>query len=267
MVNRLLTAEDRPLIENLCKERPEYNIFLFSSLDCLNVEQDLVQYWGQFNMNNDLVGILMRYGALRYMNETTETDINAFAEIIESKKQPKIVINDNSVKKTSIVSLLRNYSIKMDLQGQLLRANFESFNNEKKPENCTIRKAVLTDIDRLVDFYAKAPEDVYRGADSIRRSIIGERRTFILEIDNEIIACALTTAEIPGLAMIGGLHVVSCANSHEYLRAVLCELVKSLLSDGNNSCVVTRVPFIESVCRQIGFEGIGPWRMTHMVAK
>jgi len=129
------------------------------------------------------------------------------------------------------------------------------------------RQAALEDVERLAQFYAQAPEDVRRGPDSIRRSIAGGRRTFMVEANGEIVASALTTAELPDMAMIGGLHTPSHLRDREYLIWAMAELVRSLLSEDKRACVVTRDPLIDAICDQLGFDDAGPWHIVHLRRK
>ncbi|MEW6233027.1 MAG: hypothetical protein AB1566_12045, partial [Chloroflexota bacterium] len=219
-----MTEADRPAIETLCEQQREFNIFFLANLDELSREQNLVQYWGQFDDTGHLVGVLMRYHVLWYIYDGPGADLGAFAEVIESKAQPGIIVNDNVRTAPSLVPLLKNYRVELDLAARLRQLHIEHFVelaqchcerseaiSSSLDGDCFVawapRKATLEDVERLAQFYAQAPEDVRRGPDSIRRSIGEGRRTFLVEINGEIVASALTTAELPDLAMIGGLHM------------------------------------------------------------
>jgi predicted GNAT family acetyltransferase len=258
----LLIEADRPAIETLCEQQREFNIFFLANLDKLSSEQDLVQCWGQFDNTGHVVGVLMRYRVLWYIYDKPRTDLRAFAGVIELKAQPSIIVNDNVRTAPSLVPLLKNYWVELDLAARLRRLHIEHF--VELAQYHSVRRATLEDVERLAQFYAQAPEDVHRGPDSIRRSIGEGRRTFLVEINGEIVASALTTAELPTLAMIGGLHIPPQLRDREYLMSAMAALVRSLLDEGKRACVVVRDPLVAATCDQLGFDDVGPWRIVHM---
>lgn len=262
MRTRLLNAADKPLIISLCEQEPEYNIFFLANLDQLMRDQSLVQYWGQSNITGQMVAILMRYHILWYLYCQSGISTEAFAGIIESIGQPNIIVNDNGRDGSSLVTELKNYRVKQFFPGRLRRLFPKSID---KPEfHGMARRATPDDVERLARFYAQAPEDVRRGPESIRRSIGGGRRTFLVEVNGEIVASVLTTAELPGMAMIGGIYTPSCNSDQGYLASVLSEIVRSLVNENKKVCVVTRDPKVDAIFERMGFEFIGLWRVVHM---
>ncbi len=263
---RRLTENDRPAIEGLCKRKGVFDVFFLANLDKLGGNGDLVEYWGQFDAAQNLSGVLMRYHTLWYVSDSAATDLDAFAQIIESKAQPRIVVNDNvRYGDTGLTSLLSNYQIELDLSARLRSLESDGLSLQEIPRS--VRRATLEDVHDLARFYAEAPPDVRRGADSVRRSVTGERRTFVIEGDAGIAASALTTAELPTLAVIGGLHATPGPHAAKHLLWVTKAIVRSLLGEGKKVCIVTRDRLIDRVCDELGFEDLGPWRIVHMARK
>lgn len=259
---RALGVKDQMAIKSLCEQQKEFNIFFLTSLNKLSNNQDLVEYWGQFNKDDQLVGVLMRYHVLWYIYDTPGTDLNAFARVIESKMQPRIIVNDNVRTTPGLVPLLKDYRVELDMQARLRKLTRQHF--IEPTTGYSVRRATLDDVERLAEFYAQAPKDVRRGPDSIRRSVSGQRRTFLIEVDGEVEASALTTAELPDLAMIGGLHTSMGSHRQEYLLSVMAGLIRSLLDESKQVCVVTRDPLIDAACDQLGFEDKGSWHIVYM---
>lgn len=262
MITRPLNVDDKPFIISLCEQEPEYNIFFLANLDQLVCDQGMVQYWGQSNVSGQMVAILMRYHILWYIYCRPGISMEAFASIIESKAQPSIIVNDNGRNGSSLVTALKNYRIKQIFPGRLRRLSAKSMD---KPESAYLtRRATSDDIERLARFYAQAAEDVRRGPESVRRSIGAGRRTFLVEVNGEIVASVLTTAELPGIAMIGGIYAPLRFNDQEYLVSALSEITISLIRENKKVCVVTRDPKVDAICESLRFEIIGLWRMVHM---
>lgn len=265
MQARTLTASDREAIERLCSPQPEYNLFFLANLDQLSRQQELVEYWGVFDGAGRLAGALLRYHVLWYACALPGADLHALAQVIERKAQPAIILNDNVGEGAGLAPLLANYRVELDLSGSLRRLTPADFRPAQAP--CPARRASPEDVEPLARFYEQAPEDVRRGPDSLRRSMAGGRRTFLVERDGQILACALTTAEIPGLGMAGGLYAPDPLEGPACLAAALSALARSLFEEQKRVCAVTRHPAIEAVCERLGFERIGPWRILHMARK
>ena len=259
---RPLAEADQAAVEALCAEEPEYDLFLLANLDRLSPGQNLAQYWGQFDDSGQLVGALMRYHVLWYVHDGPGADLAAFAQTIEAQAQPHIVVNDNLRTAESLVPLLERYQVVLDLPGRLRRLRPERF--VAPPALLEARRATLDDAERLIEFYAQAPDDVRRGPDSVRRSLGGGRRTYIAEANGELAACALTMAELPTVAMMGGVHAPAPYREGQWLASVLSALARSLLAEGRRACLVTRDPLLDEICDRLGFDDLGPWRMVHL---
>ncbi|MEW6524397.1 MAG: hypothetical protein AB1445_12690 [Bacillota bacterium] len=86
----------------------------------------------------------------------------------------------------------------------------------------------------------------------------------VAEENGTITACALTTAELPGVAMLGGLYATSA--SRQALTPVIAGLIQSLAEDGKVACVVTRDHPIDEICDGLGFEDLGAWLTVHLAS-
>ncbi len=258
---KILSEKERGQIETLCKKNPGYNFFIITSLNYLSREQEMVKYWGQFDGSGNLEGVLMRYNQLWYICDTPKTDLALFGEVVIAQNQRTFIVNDNLLCDRSLIPYLKGYKTKMDLRGQLVQLDNNQFEHEL---NSNVRMADLNDVEKLIEFYQKSPQDVRRGADSIKRSITDGRRTFILEVENEIVACALTTAELHDKVMIGGIHALNQSKNKEYIQSVLTGIIHSVVRDDKIPYIVVRDRIIHTVCSELGFKEMGKWRMVHM---
>lgn len=261
MTIRLLSSSDRDSVESLCGRTPEQDLFLIANLDRLTSNQDLVQYFGLFDTCGSLSAVLMRYHVLWYWHAETHEQISQFACVIDRQRQPKIILNGGPETVSELEALLLNYETQMSLPARLrrlhatdvIRVDLEGLPN-------TGRRATLDDVESLVRFYASAPEDVRRGSESLRRSVTGGRRMFVVEQGGQLTASALTTAELPHVAMIGGLHAADAG----HLFAAVQGLLTSLQTEGKNASVVTRDAVINEVLDALGFKDISSWHILHM---
>lgn len=262
MTIRLLSSSDRDSVESLCGRTPEQDLFLLANLDLLTSNQDLVQYFGQFDTCGSLSAVLMRYHVLWYWHAETHEQISQFARVIDRQRQPKIILNGGPKTVSELEALLPNYQTQMSLPGRLRRLQAIDAPTQVDLVGLpnTGRRATLDDLESLTKFYASATEDVRRGSESLRRSVTGGRRMFVVEQGGELTAGALTTAELPHVAMIGGLHAADAS----HLFAAVKGLLTSLQTEGKNACVVTRDTGIDEVLDVLGFKDISSWQILHM---
>lgn len=262
-----LGPQDRAAVEALCSTSPAYDLFLLANLDQLSRTGDLVEYWGQRDDAGRLAGVLMRYNTLWYFHDEEGVDLAAFARVIEDFRHPRLVVNENSRRGRLLHPLLQGYSPVLHLPGRLrlLPADRSAELPPVAVENARVRLAGVGDVDRLSDFYAGAPADVRRGPDSVRRSIGGGRRTYLVEDgQGASTAAALTTAELAHLAMAGGLHASAEGARLGHLTAALGVLASALAAEGKDTCIVVRDPQVAEVCDKLGFLDAGPWDMVHL---
>lgn len=259
---RPLAAADRPAIEDLCGATPEWDIFLLANLDQLAGDGSFVQYWGQFDDAGRMAAALMRYHVLWYVHVGPGADLRALAGVIETQGQPNIVLNEGGVEALQLGPLLAKHRLDLELSGRLRRlragdAVAAGADNSRRPRpEPTARYDLLA--------RRATQEDVRRGRASLRRSVEGGRRTFLAEKGNAITACALTTAELPSVAMVGGLFAVPEGEREEHLGLALRGLVGSLGAEGKDACVVSRDAWIDAALDGLGFDVLGPWWMLHM---
>lgn len=259
-----------------------WDIFLLANLGQLTGDGSMVQYWGQFSDDGTLLAVLMRYHVLWYVHAEPGADLQALAGIIRDQGQPRVVLNEGDVESPQLAPLLADYKVDLHLPAHLrcLPAAQASTAAAITPSSArrsgnggfAARRATLDDVDTLATFYAAAPLDVRRGPDNLRRSVTGDRRTYLAEATGpgegvstrEVVACALTTAELPGAAMVGGLFAAPEPLREAHLALALQVLVDSLVATAKDACIVSRDPWIDAVLDRLGFETLGPWWMMHM---
>ncbi len=266
LITRPLTEADRAAAEAFCAQAPEYNIFLLSNLDKLGTEQDLVRYWGQFDEAGEFRAIIMRYHVLWYLHDAAGADLSALAGVVEEGAPPRVVLSDNVRTQPGLAARLKGYRLERDFTERLRRLQPGEMKEAGGPPGggTAARLATDGDIDRLTRFYERAPEGTRRGRDSVRRSVGGGRRTYFVADGDEVTAAALTTAELPGLTMVGGLWAAPEAGEGD-LGAALTAILRALLAEGRVACTVTHDQATATLCDRLGFQEVGPWRTVHLV--
>ncbi len=246
-------------ILRFCENDPAAHFFQIANIDKLKEMQTLVSYYGQFNSDHKLVGVLMSFHKLWYFSFKSEADTAYALNFVQGQDQELLIINDPfGFYRTAM--LAADHEEFLVVEGALYELNCL---REQTHDKLTSR-AHLQDIDDLETFYQNAPGDVRRGRESLLRSLDGGRRTYIAKDRGKICAAALTTGETTDAVMIGGIHFNG--NQH-YLRAVLAELSRAIIKESKVAYIVIRDPVIQHICEDIGYVRGKPWNMIHICKK
>ncbi|HYF92870.1 MAG TPA: hypothetical protein VD969_11555 [Symbiobacteriaceae bacterium] len=259
---RQFTSDDEPRLAAFCGRAPEQNIVMLANLAELGGHGGLVQFWGEVDAAGNLAAVLMRYGTLWYLDAPPGADLLELAGLISRVGQERLVLNGPPETISVLAPLIAEYAAELRLPARLriLRENAALTRRTGSP---AVRRATLDDVPALAELYAAAPQDVRRGADSLRRSVAGARRAYLAERGRAVTACALTTAELPGLALAGGLHGEGRMWDAD-LTAALGALCESLQQDGKTVTAVTRDLWTDRICDALGFADAAPWLIIHM---
>ena len=125
------------------------------------------------------------------------------------------------------------------------------------PPGIILRRATLDDVDALLQLYANAGD--MRRVRTIEYPICATR-LWLAEQSGEIVAAALTNAETPSLAMIGGVYTAPSVRGRGYSQALCSALCRELLGDDKQPVLYWATPAAGAVYRKLGFRRIGEWR-------
>lgn len=258
---RSLGSEDHS-IRSLLLTAPEQNLVMLASLPQLGADGDLVRFWGQFGAEHQPIAILLRYGNLWYVHAEPGADLPALAGIISRTAQERAVLNGPPDLIATMAEHVAEFAVEQRLPSRL-RVLRQPVTLPERGGLPVVRQATLDDVPDLAAFYASAPADLQRGADSLRRSVTGGRRTFLALRGRAVTACALTTAELPDLALAGGLHGEGRMWDAD-LTAALGALCAALQAEGKAVCTVTRTLWVDHICDALGFADLAPWLILHL---
>ena len=132
-----------------------------------------------------------------------------------------------------------------------------------------VRRAEMADLPRLVDFFADA-ESMTRSPGAVERPLRDTRVWLAESVDgvdgNPILSTALTNAEVPDRAMIGGVFTPPAFRSRGLSRAVCAALCADLFADQKQPVLYWENPAAGKVYTTLGFHPIGVWRSVTLEA-
>ncbi|RME83477.1 MAG: GNAT family N-acetyltransferase [Caldilineae bacterium] len=253
---RRLRNEDFRLIYDFCRLNSTFNLYFLGNLESLGVESDICEFWGSFDEQGRLNGVLMRYMSGWDIADAEGCDYEAFARIVDEHPAGATRLQDNPQHVASFLPFLRRYRAVKVTRERLCELDAKDFNPKCKP--WPTRRATMADYEALCAFYADAgsmartPRGVQRPLES--------GRVFVTEVKGEIVSSALTNAETYTLAMIGGVYTPPRHRGRGYARAAMVALCHSLLDDGLRPVLYYANPAAGAIYRGLGFRELGWWR-------
>ena len=101
-------------------------------------------------------------------------------------------------------------------------------------------------------------------ADNARRARLGMGRSWLLRADGLDFASAMTTAEAPGLAVLGGVAVLPQYREKGLATALVTALTQELLQEGREVFLATSGDRLTRFYQARGFALCGRWRLCHL---
>jgi predicted GNAT family acetyltransferase len=114
---------------------------------------------------------------------------------------------------------------------------------------------------------------LFAGAGDMARTPAGverplrDRRVWLALRDGEVVAAALTNAEIEGMGMIGGVYTTPAWRGHGLSQAVCSGLCAELIANGRTPLLYWHNPMAGYVYTKLGFRQIGTWRSVRLAAR
>ncbi len=267
---RKLNADDRAQAESLLSQDRLLNLYMLSNMAQLGFEDDHCEFWG--DLTESTIGAPTLRGILnRYMNGWTvygqsEAGWRGLAALLDQHAQDATRLQDNPGGVESLLPYLECYKAErlsvetlMTLNADDLHAqNIIGAEQVRVEQELVIRRANEADLNALVDFYADAG-DMRRSRAAVARPL-SDLRIWLAEADGEILSAALTNAELPDAAMIGGVYTRPQLRGRGLGRAVCSALCAELLAEKKQPVLYWKTPAAGAVYRRLGFHSIGQWR-------
>ncbi len=253
---RPLTNADYEMAYGFCAQRPALNLYFLGNMESLGLETDFCQFWGSFDDQGRLTGVLNRYMDGWNLADGPGCDYEGFAQIVDEHPAGAARLQDNPQYTESFLPFLRRYRPTQILTETLAALKPEDFRPLVKP--WPVRRATWDDYEALCAFYADAQE-MTRTPKAVERPL-RHGRIFITQVAGEIVSAVLTNAETRTLAMIGGVYTPPQHRGHGYASAAMTALCQSLLQDHLMPVLYYHHPAAGAIYRRLGFEDLGVWR-------
>jgi len=257
---RKLLAADTPELLAVLRGDPRNNLFLIGNLLTMSMREPDLEYWG-CDVQGRLAGVLMRYRANWSLYDAGGADFAAMAAVVDQHPAGARAITGEYGLVSRLWEHIRNYEASEDHRSHfaVMQAMSEAPNAKQA------RRATATDLPGLAALYAEAGE-MSRDEASLRR-VLTHGRVFVAEDGGRIVSAALTNAETPEMAMIGGVFTLPAFRNRGHATACMRALCRDLLRQGIQPCLFYDNPRAASIYRRLGFQEVGTWRLLRLRRK
>lgn len=261
MIRRLVEA-DREAVTMLLAMAPQLNLFLLGNLDASGFDQEFCEFWGD-EVDGVVRGVVNRYMTGWTIYGQAEADWKGLGAVIDDHAITAERLQDNPGGVASLLPYFHRYRASKESEETLMELSATDLSVQAAPPEFTVRRATLDDFAGLVKLYANAA-DMARTPAGIERPLL-DRRVWVAENGDGIVAAALTNAETDSLAMIGGVYTTpdwrGCGLSQSVCSALCAELIRT----GRKPVLYWHNPAAGHVYTKLGFRPIGRWRSLRLV--
>ncbi len=260
---RSLTETDRAATLAFLAQAPHVNLYMLGNIEKLGMAHDFCEFWGDFaesdgNENGTLRAVLNRYMSGWTVYGEAAADWAGLGATLDNHAVRAERLQDNPGGVPSFMPYIQRYHAVHEETEEVMVMDVANFQPLAAPDNVTIRRGRLTDLPKLTPFYANA-EQMTRSAAAIERPL-RDTRLWLAAADGELLSSALTNAETPTLAMIGGVYTPPAARGRGLSQAVCSALCADLIADGKQPILYWGNPAAGAVYRKLGFQPCGKWR-------
>ncbi|WDF02400.1 GNAT family N-acetyltransferase [Shouchella hunanensis] len=256
---RQLHMNDQDICLAFVKKKPAENLFIIGDIEAYGMETDFQTVWGEFNRDNQLVAVLLKFHASYVPFAEGFYDAKGFAEIIN---------NDSSFKGLSglkdVTEQLEPYLKKSLLKRQMYYAKCTKTKSDN-PSLKDVQSAEPKDAAELLRLLDQIPEfsqSIPKTAEQKQRELAtGFSRASFVRQNGKIVSTASTTAENTHSAMIVGVATLEDYKRKGYASACVYHLCEQVFSEGKVACLFYDNPSAGVIYKHIGFEDIGLWMM------
>jgi uncharacterized protein len=258
MIRKLLAKDHQQVMQFLADE-PSINLFIIGDIEAFGYDSSFQVIWGEFTDCGNLVAVLLKYHHSFIPYAKGAFDVHGFAEIIMTYTKEPLMSG-----KADIVEQFET------IPGLKLGRKQETFFAECQTDThlgiteLPIKKATILDVDRIIELRSTIDEFVV--SDTARDMLIqslesNTGRTYFLEENGNLTACASTTAENSVSAMIVGVCTSKNYRQKGLATAVLQKLIRDVLDENKILCLFYDNPAAGRIYKRLGFKDIGKWTM------
>ena len=266
---RLLHEEDRAAAIALLAAAPQLTPYMGGNLEKLGFVRDFCEFWGDVVEDPDgtvhLRAILNRYMTGWSVYGQSAADWRGLGQVLDAHPAGAVRLQDNPGGIDTFLPYLCRYYGEQTKVEELMDLSQANFRPMTPPADVTVRRGVMDDLPTLTRFYATAC-DMARPREAIARPL-QDTRLWLAEQNGNVLATALTNAEIQQMAMIGGVFTAPSARKRGLSQAVCSALCAELFAEGKQPALYWANPAAGAVYRKLGFRPIGHWRSVWLKSK
>ena len=257
---RQLTEQDHDRCQRLIHQQPAENLFIIGDIEAFGYEKEFQKIWGDFDVNGDLRGILLKYRENFIPYSLGEFDAEGFASIINETDDYSIVSGLKPLVAKVEPFLTREIKSKRHMYYAKCD-NTSSMDDQDLPH---VTEAGLTELPKLVSLLNAIPE--FSGGDFTvekrKHSMeAGVSRTYYVEEDGMFVSSASTTAENSMSAMVVAVCTHPEYKKKGYATDCMTKLCRNVLKEGKELCLFYDNPEAGTIYKRIGFKDIGYWSL------
>lgn len=257
---RKLTVEDHKQTMNLLNEAPAENLFILGDIEAFGYEQDFQTLWGDFDENDSLRAVMLKYQQNFIPYAPGSFDAQGFADVINNSTNFKELSGLDRVS-----SQVQPY-IKHDLRKKrrLFYAKCDHNKELESPDlHTNVKLANVQDIDQIIQLHSQIDEFVTNEShEEMRRNMEkGITRTYFLNDNGVMVSAASTAAENSKSAMVVGVCTLNDYKRKGYASQCMSKLCYDVLSEGKELCLFYDNPDAGKIYKRLGFREIDHWTM------
>lgn len=256
---RKLTKQDNTQVLSLLQKEAAINLFLIGDIEAFGYDEDFQELWGQFTEENELQAVLLRFhdSFIPYAQGTFSTE--QFAHKLYGDDGIKISGKSDVVEQFETVPAL-----KLGKKKRLYFAECRNNNQLQETITANIKIATIDDVTNIMKLRKQITEFALDdGSEKLLRQAIKTNtgRTYYIEENGEIIACASTSAENSLSAMIVGVCTHENYRGKGYASQILSKMIQDFTAEGRTLCLFYDNPAAGRIYKRLGFKDIGTWTM------
>lgn len=251
-------TEDIKSILNYIGEDYGKCLYIFIDLKKFGLDNDNFNIWIHYNDDNKICAIITEYfGGIQIYSKKYDFIVEEVADFIKNKNSNVVFAMEHTIDK--IQDSLSNY-----VRENGIVAELKELKHDPNPN------AYSASIDEIAEIVKIVSEDENIGKPYGYKSLYeqySERkndnfgRNYILrdETTNDIICHAGTYAELPQLAVIGGVITAPLYRGKGFSKETLASLCLELESENKRIFSFYYIPSAKKMHEGVGFEEIGVW--------
>jgi len=240
------------------------NLFIIGDIEMYGYDTDFQELWGDFDQNDHLRGILLRYYKSFIVYGLDGYDACGFADIIESYEARDVISGEQGILKFLQPKLKGNYTDVVTYFAECRKETLKQHDNEDlqsriniaKPENARKLSELICSIEEF------SMHNVDEHAERTVKNIKDKAgRYYFIQEDEQVVSMVATTAENSKSAMIVGVCTAPEHRQKGYTTAIMSKLLQDLLQEKESACLFYDNPKAGSIYKRSGFIDIGMWTM------